>query len=63
MELEIGVGHGAGNYVVRVIRAPTGGEPSGSLKLDVEEILSMLPVLEATVLAQGFVKVGLTVRD
>ena len=37
MELEIGGGHGAGNYVVRVIRAPTGGEPSGSLKLDVED--------------------------
>lgn len=53
LELEIGAGHGAGNYVVRVIRAPTGGEPSGSLKLDVEEILSRLPVLEATVLASA----------
>ena len=63
MELEIGAGHSAGNYVVRVIRAPTGGEPSGSLKLDVEEILSMLPVLEATVLASAVLRRSVPVAE
>ena len=63
MELEIGVGHGACDYVVRVIRAPTGGEPSGSLKLDVEEILSMLPVLEATVLASAVLRRSVPVAE
>src|SRR5271165_406566 len=53
MELEVSAGHGAGNYVVRVVRALTGGEPSGSLKLNVEEVLGRLPVLEATVLASA----------
>jgi hypothetical protein len=53
MELEIGTGHAAGNYVVRVIRAATGGEPSGSLELDVEEVLSRRPALETAVLASA----------
>ena len=53
MELEIGAGHGADNYVVRVIRAATGGEPSGSLNLDVEEVLSRRPELETAVLASA----------
>src|SRR5215472_13250010 len=53
MELEIGAGHGAGDYVVRVIRAATGGEPSGSLELDVEEVLSRRPELETAVLASA----------
>jgi Restriction endonuclease/CHAT domain len=53
MELEIGAGHGAGNYVVRVIRAPTGGEPSGSLMLDVEGLIGRRPELETAVLASG----------
>jgi CHAT domain/Restriction endonuclease len=63
MELEIGAGYGAGNYVVRVMRAPTGGEPSGSLKLDVEDILSRLPVLEATVLASAVLRRSVPVAE
>jgi hypothetical protein len=39
IELEIGTGPRSGNDVVRVIRAAAGGEPTGTLALDVEEIL------------------------
>ncbi len=51
IELEIGPGSGAGNYAVRVVRAAAGGEPTGTLELDVEEVQSKRELLEATVLA------------
>ena len=53
IELEIGPGSGPGNYVVRVIRAPAGGEPVGTLQLDVEELLSRRGSLEMAVLASA----------
>ena len=53
IELEIDAGSGVGNYVVRVIRAASGGEPVGTLELDVEELLSRRDSLEATVLASA----------
>jgi hypothetical protein len=56
IELEIGAGSSAGNYVVRVIRAAAGGEPVSTLNLDVEEILSRRDLLEATVLASAVMR-------
>ena len=53
IELEIGAGSGADNYVVRVIRAVSGGEPESTLLLDVEEVLSRRDLMEATVLASA----------
>ena len=63
MELEVSAGHGAGNYVVRVVRALTGGEPSGSLKLNVEELLGRLPALETTVLASAVLRRSVPVAE
>ena len=53
IELEIGAGSRAGNYVVRVVRAVSGGEPEGTLQLDVEELLGRRDLMEATVLASA----------
>ncbi len=52
IELEI-TGSGAGYYAVRVIRAVAGGEPVGTLDLDVEELLARRQLLESTVLASA----------
>src|SRR5262245_52777206 len=53
IELEIGAGHGADQYLVRVVHAASGGEPVGTFALDVEEIRSRRDQLEATVLASA----------
>ncbi len=53
IELEIGGGSGAGQYDVRVLRSAAGGEPAGTLELDVDEVLGQRDLLEATVLASG----------
>lgn len=49
IELEICAGSEVGNYSVRVIHSPAGGEPVSTLRLDVQELLSRREVLEATV--------------
>ena len=53
IELEIGAGVRSGSYVVRVVSAAAGGEPTGTLDLDVEEALGRRGLLEATVLASA----------
>ena len=53
IELEISAGSRADNYVVRVIRAPSGGESESTLQLDVEAVLRSRDLLEATVLASA----------
>ncbi len=53
IELEIGGGSGAGHYDVRVLRSAAGGEPAGTLELDVDEVLGQRDLLEATVLASA----------
>jgi outer membrane protein assembly factor BamB len=53
IELEIGPGSIAGSYAVRVMRAAAGGEPTGTLELDVEELLGRRETLEATLLASA----------
>jgi tetratricopeptide (TPR) repeat protein len=53
IELEIGTGSGPGSYLVRVIRAAADGEPTGTLELDVEELLDRRNLLEMTLLASG----------
>ena len=56
IELEIGPGPRVGGYVVRVIEAAAGGEPTVSLDLDVEEILGQRGQLEKAVLASALVR-------
>jgi len=55
IELEVGAGSRADNYVVRVISAPSGGGPGpqGSLQLDVKEILARREQLEMTILSSA----------
>jgi hypothetical protein len=53
IELEIGSGAEPGSYEVRVIRAAAGGSPSGTLVLDVADLLDRRELLEATVLASA----------
>ncbi|HLJ98935.1 MAG TPA: CHAT domain-containing protein [Streptosporangiaceae bacterium] len=53
IELEIGLGPEPGSYEVRVISAAAGGSPSGTLILDVPDMLSKRDLLEATVLASA----------
>jgi tetratricopeptide (TPR) repeat protein len=60
IELEIGTGSGADSYVVRVIHAAAGGEPSGALELDVEELLGRRSLLEATLLASAVARRAVT---
>ncbi len=63
IELEIGWGSGPGNYAVRVIRAAAGGEPTGMLQLDVEELLSRHDVLEAAVLASAVPRRSVAINE
>ena len=63
IELEIGPGSGAGNYLVRVVRAAAGGEPVGTLELDVEEVLGRRGLLEATVLASAVTRRSVPVAE
>jgi WD40 repeat protein len=53
IELEVGLGSGPSDYVVRVVNAAAGGEPATSLRIDVDELLSKHDQLEATVLASA----------
>jgi len=53
IELQVGTGAGRGEYVVRVVRSASGGEPQGPLNLDVEGLVSRRPQVEATVLASS----------
>jgi tetratricopeptide (TPR) repeat protein len=51
IQLEISSGTGAGNYEVRVVHSAAGGEPTGTLGLDVDELLAMREILETTLLS------------
>jgi hypothetical protein len=53
IELEVGAAGVPGEYVVRVIHAAGGGEPQGSLCLDVDGMLAHRGGLEDSVLASG----------
>jgi outer membrane protein assembly factor BamB len=53
IELEIGAGSQAGSYAVRVVHAAVGGEPAGTLELDVEGLLGRRELLETTLLASA----------
>ena len=50
MELEIGPGPDPGSFVVRVLQSVGGGEPSETFHLDLDDLLSRRPQLEANVL-------------
>ena len=53
IELEIGSGSEPGSYQVRVISAAAGGSSSGTLVLDVADMLGKRDLLEAVVLASA----------
>lgn len=53
IELEIEQGPDAGTYSVQVLRSVSGGEPQGTMTLDVAALLAGMPLLEATVLASA----------
>ena len=50
IELEIGSGATPGEFSVRVISAPTGGEPATTMRLDVDGLLAGRDELAALVL-------------
>ncbi|GAA1057698.1 hypothetical protein GCM10017608_01000 [Agromyces luteolus] len=53
MELEIGSGPDAGSYLVRVVRSTGGGDPVETIRLDVDDLAGLLPLLEASVLSSA----------
>ena len=53
IEVEVGLGMCPGEYAVRVVRAASGGEPHGVLRLDVEGLLRRRSGLENAVLASA----------
>lgn len=53
IELEIGAGSKPDQYLVRVLRSAAGGEPTGTLMLDVNDLMRRRELLEATVLASA----------
>ncbi|MDQ0077519.1 CHAT domain-containing protein [Arthrobacter oryzae] len=53
IELELASGSARGEYSVRVVQAPAGGNASGIFRLDVDRILERRSELEATVLASA----------
>jgi CHAT domain/WD domain, G-beta repeat len=63
IEIEIGAGSEAGHYAVRVLRAAAGGEPVGTLELDVDEISSRRELLENTVLASAVARRSMPVAE
>ncbi|MEZ0449390.1 CHAT domain-containing protein [Cellulomonas sp. ICMP 17802] len=53
IELEIEQGPEAGTYSVQVLRSVSGGEPQGTMTLDVPALLAGMPLIESTVLASA----------
>lgn len=53
IELEIGAGPEPGTYVVRVLRSVGGGEPVETITLDVDELVSRRPFVEASILSSS----------
>lgn len=53
IELEIGPGTEPGTYVVRVLRSIGGGEPVETITLDVDELVSQRPHVEASILSSS----------
>jgi tetratricopeptide (TPR) repeat protein/uncharacterized integral membrane protein len=53
IELEVGAGSVPGQFTTRVVRSPSGGEPSASFELDVDDLLRERDALENIVLASG----------
>jgi hypothetical protein len=53
IELEIGPGTEPGTYVVRVLRSMGGGEPVETITLDVDELVSQRPHVEASILSSS----------
>ena len=53
IKLEVGDGSARGEFIARVVDAPSGGEPSAIFQLDVDGLLRGRDALENTVLASG----------
>lgn len=52
-DIELEITHGSGDYLVRVITSPSGGESSGRFELDVDGVLGRLTELEDRILASA----------
>lgn len=53
IELEIGAGSAPNEFIARVLRAASGGEPTAVIRLDVDHLLRSRGTLEALVLASA----------
>jgi hypothetical protein len=53
MELEIGPGPEPGSFVVQVVRSVGGGEPTATIRLDVDELVARRSLVEASVLSSS----------
>jgi hypothetical protein len=53
IEVEIDTGSTPGEYLVRVVHAPSGGEPEGTVRLPVDDLLERRQRVEETVLASS----------
>lgn len=53
IELEVGPGSSPGEFLTRVVDAPSGGGPSAVFQLDIDGLLQERDALENTVLASG----------
>jgi hypothetical protein len=56
IELDIGAGSASGEFITRVVHAPSGGEPSAVMQLDVEGLLREREALDTTVLVESEMK-------
>lgn len=53
MELEVALGPERGTYVVHVLRSVGGGEPSETITLDIDDLVSQRPHVEASILSSS----------
>ena len=53
LELEIGPGPDPDSFLVRVLRSTGGGQPTRTIRLDVDDLAARRPLLEASVLASA----------
>jgi len=53
IEVEVGAGPAPGEYAVRVVHSAAGGEPTGTLNLDVEDLRRRREQVEQAVLSSS----------
>lgn len=53
IELEIGAGPADRTFIVHVLRSLSGGEPSATVRLEIDDIVDDLPEIESSILASS----------